>query len=50
MLQGLATALAQVKAGNASENFTKRNQKNHILFVLSNIKKTYNNIINSAKV
>ena len=50
MLQGLATALAQVKAGNASEKFTKRNQKTHIWFVLSNIMKVYKNINDSTKV
>ena len=35
MLQRLPIALAQVKAGNTSKNFTTWNLLNHILFVSS---------------
>ena len=37
MLQRLSIALAQVKAGNTSEKFTKWSQTNHIFFVSSKI-------------
>ena len=52
MVQRLSIALAQVKAGNTSENLTKRNWSNDIFFVSSKkiTKKVYNNIMNSIKV
>ena len=52
MLQRLPIALVQVKAGNTSENFTKRNQK--IIYSLYRAKEitknVYNNIIHSIKL
>ena len=35
MLQSLPIALAQPKAGNASENLLNKNQANYIFFVLN---------------
>ena len=49
MPQRLPVALAQVKAGNTSENWMNDKMKNHILFVYKKeiFKKVYNKIINS---
>ena len=52
MLQRLLTALAQVKAGNTSENLL--NEIRQIIYSLYRAKeitkKVYNNIINSIKL
>ena len=52
MLQRLPIALAQVKAGNASENLL--NEIRQIIYSLYRvkeiIKKVYNNIMNSIKL
>ena len=52
MVQRLLTALAQVKAGNTSENLL--NEIRQIIYSLYQekeiTKKVYNNIINSIKV
>ena len=52
MLQSLPTALAQVKAGNTSENLL--NEIRQIIYSLYQAKeitkKVYNNIMNSMKV
>ena len=52
MLQRLSIALAQVKAGNTSENLM--NEIRQIIYSLSRakeiIKKVYNNIMNSINV
>ena len=52
MLQWLATALAQVKAGNTSENLLNEIRQIMYSFHRSKeiIKKVYNNIINSIKL
>ena len=53
MLQRLPTALAQIKAGNNSENLLKEiRQTVHSLYHQSKeiTKKVYNNIIKSIKV
>ena len=52
MLQGLPTALSQVKAGNTSENLI--NEVCQIIYSLYQekeiIKKVHNNIMNSIKL
>ena len=50
VLQRLQIALAQINAGNTSENVLKRNLTNHLFFVSSkNItKKVYNYVLNSV--
>ena len=50
MLQGLPIALAQVKAGNTSENLL--NKMRQIFFVSRKkiTKKVYNNILDSIKL
>ena len=52
MLQGLPTALAQVKAVNTSENLLNeiRQIKHSLCQVKEITKKMYNNIMNSIKV
>ena len=52
MLQGLPTALAQVKPGNRSENLlNKTHQIIQSLYQANKItKKVYNNIMNSIKL
>ena len=52
MLQRLPIALAQVKAGNTSENLLNEiRQIIHSLYQVKEItKKVYNNIMNSIKV
>ena len=52
MLQGIPTALAQLKAGNTSENLLNETRK--IIYSLYRekeiTKKVYNNIMNSIKL
>ena len=51
ILQRLPIALAQVKAGNTSENLNEIRQIIHFLYKESKVtRKSYNNIMNSIKL